>query len=86
MAAEGLGRAFTYICKIVAILAVVLCIGMMYQTFQILQEGISYLQNEFPDFSYKEGVLDIASETRITISEKDSYVGRVIIDTKVEDD
>lgn len=86
MAAEGLGKAFTYICKIVAILAIVLCLGMMYQTYQIMQEGINYLQNEFPAFSYKEGTLDVTSEKRLTISEDDSYVGRVIIDTKTEEE
>ena len=86
MAAEGLGRAFTYICKIVAVLAIILCLGMLYQTHQILQEGIQYLQNEFPEFSYKEGVLDVSAEKRLTISEDDSYVGRTIIDTKTEEE
>lgn len=86
MAAEGLGRAFTYICKIVALLAIVLCVGMMYQTYQMLQEGIDYLQNEFPEFSYKEGILEVSSEERLTISEEDSYVGKTIIDTKTEDE
>lgn len=82
MAAEGLGKAFSYISKIVAILAIILCLGIMYQTHQILQEGIYYLQNEFPDFSYKDGILEVMTENRLTISEDDSYVGRVIIDTK----
>ncbi len=86
MAAEGLGRAFTYISKIVAILAIVLCLGMVYQTHKILQEGVQYLQNEFPEFSYQDGILDVTSEKRLTISEDDSYVGRVVIDTKTEDE
>lgn len=86
MAAEGLGKAFSYMCKVVAILAIILCLGTMYQTHKILQEGIQYLQNEFPDFSYKDGILDVVAEKRLTISEDDSYVGRTIIDTKVEDE
>lgn len=86
MAAEGLGRAFSYISKVVAILAIVLCLGTMYQTYQMLQEGIHYLQNEFPEFSYKEGVLNVSSEQRLTISEDDSYVGRTIIDTNTEEE
>ena len=86
MAAEGFGKAFTYICKIVAILVVVLCLGMIYQTHQILQEGIKYLQNEFPEFYYKDGTLEVITDKRFTISEDDSYVGRTIIDTKVEDE
>ncbi|MCI8760222.1 MAG: DUF1189 domain-containing protein [Clostridia bacterium] len=86
LAAQGLGKAFSYISKIVAILAVILCLGIMYQTHQILQEGIEYLQNEFPNFSYKDGRLDVMAENRLTISEDDSYVGRVIIDTKIEEE
>lgn len=86
MAAQGLGRAFSYIGKVVAILAIVLSLGMVYQTYQILQEGIQYLQNEFPEFTYKEGILDVSSEQRWTISEDNSYIGRTIIDTKTEDE
>ena len=85
MAAEGLGRAFIYICKIVAILAIVLCIGTTYQTYKILQEGINYLQNQFPEFSYKDGILEVNSEEKIVISEEDSYIGKTIIDTKTEE-
>lgn len=85
MAAEGLGKAFAYICKVVAILAIVLCLGTMAQTYQMLQEGVNYLQNEFPEFSYKDGILDIAFEEKIIISEDDSYVGKTIIDTKTEE-
>ena len=83
MAAEGLGRAFIYISKLVAILAIVLCLGIMYQTYQMLQEGVNYLKNEFPEFSYNNGILDVSSDEKIIISEDDSYVGKTIIDTKV---
>ena len=86
MAAEGLGRAVIYLSKIVAILAIVFCIGIMYQTYQVLQEGVHYLQNECPEFSYKDGVLDVSTEGKMIISEEDSYVGKTIIDTKVQDE
>ena len=86
MAAEGLGRAIGYISKVVAILAIVLCLGAMYQTYQVVQKGVNYLQNEFPEFSYKDGVLNIQSEDVINISENDSIVGQTIIDTKAEDE
>lgn len=86
MAAHGLGKAFFYLCKIVAILAIVLCFGMMFQTYQILQEGIHYLQNEFPEFSYKDGNLSVSSEQVWIISEDDSYVGKTIIDTNTKEE
>lgn len=86
MAAQGLGKAISYLAKIVAILAIVLSLGMMYQTYNLIKEGVAYLQNEFPEFSYKDGVLDIQSENEIRISAKDSVVGLTIIDTKTEDE
>lgn len=86
MAAEGLGKAISYISKVVAILAIVICLGTIYQTYQMIQEGVNYLQNEFPDFSYKDGILDIQAEETINISEEDSVVGQTIIDTKTEDE
>ena len=86
MAAEGLGKAIGYLAKIVTIFAIVICLGMVYQTHTILQEGISYLEKEFPEFSYKEGKLNVESEEKIIISEHDSYVGKTIIDTKTEDE
>lgn len=86
MAAEGLGTAIGYLAKIVVFLAIVLCLGMMYQTYDLIQEGVSYLQNEFPEFSYKDGVLNIESENEMLISAEDSVVGKTIIDTKNEDE
>ena len=86
MAAEGVGKAISYISILVAILAVILCIGMLYQTHDLLQDGIHYIQNEFPEFSYKEGILKVESENVITISEDDSVMGKAIIDTKTEED
>lgn len=86
MAAQGLGKAISYMAKIVAILAIVLCLGMVYQANGMVKEGIAYLQNEFPEFSYKDGNLNVESEEKIVISEEDSVVGRTIIDTKTEDE
>ena len=85
LAAQGVGKAFSYISKVVAILAIILSLGSMYQAYQILQEGVAYLQNEFPEFSYSDGILSVDSEDPITISAEDSYVGKAIIDTKTED-
>lgn len=86
MAAQGLGKAISYMAKIVAILAIVLCLGMVYQANGMVKEGIAYLQNEFPEFSYKDGILNVESEEKIIISEENSVVGRTIIDTKTEDE
>lgn len=86
MAAEGLGTAIGYLAKIVAFLAIVLCLGMMFQTYELIQEGVDYLQNEFPEFSYKDGILNVESENELIISSEDSIQGKIIIDTKTEEE
>lgn len=86
MSAQGLGKAISYLAKIVAIFAVVFCLGYVYQTHNMLMEGIEYLQNSFPEFSYKDGTLNVESEEPIIISAEDSVAGETIIDTKTEDE
>lgn len=86
MSAQGFGKAVSYLAKIVAILAIIVSLGMVYQTYNMLKEGVEYLENGFPEFSYKDGTLDVYSEGAITISSEDSYVGETIIDTKTEDE
>lgn len=84
MAAQGLPKAMTYLAKLVVLIAIVLCIGMVYQTYEMVQDGISYLQNDFPEFSYKDGILTVNSEKPIVI-ENSPIIGKVIVDTNVED-
>ena len=86
MATEGLGTAIGYLAKMIAILAIVLCLGMMFQTYNLIQEGVNYLQNEFPEFYYKDGILNVESENEIIISSENSVVGKTIIDTKTEEE
>ena len=86
MSAQGFGKATSYLAKIIAILAIIISLGMVYQAHNMIKEGVGYLENSFPDFSYKDGILDVSSEGSITISAEDSYVGETIIDTKTDDD
>lgn len=81
MATEGVPKAISYMIKLVAILAVVVCLGIVYQTNQVLTEGIDYLNKDFPDFSYQEGTLTVVSEQPIILEEA-KLVGKVIVDTK----
>ena len=82
MATEGLGKALSYIAKLVVILAIVLSIWILWQTYQIIKEGVSYLENQFPDFSYSDGILTVNTEEPITIDNE--QFGRLIVDTKTD--
>lgn len=84
MATEGVGRAISYLFKIVAILAIVLSIWMTYETYEVIQKGTNYLQNEFPSFSYNEGILQVEQQEAIVIEAEESGVGKIIVDTKTD--
>ena len=82
MASEGLGRALGYLARITAILTVILCAGMMYKTYNIVQKGVNYIQNEFPEFRYEDGKINVEAENEIIIPEDKSILGKIIVDTK----
>lgn len=84
LATEGVPRAISYLVKIVAILVIVVCAGMVYKSSQVLTQGIQYIENEFPEFSYKDGTLKVETENEIKL-ENPEYVGKVIVDTATED-
>jgi len=86
MAVDGVSKAISYIAKLVAILAIVLCLGVIYQANQMINKGTKYLENEFPQFSYKDGILKVENEEPIIISEDYSIVGQTIIDTNTENE
>ena len=85
MATEGVPRAFSYLIKLVAIFVIVACLCSIYQLNVTLKNGADYLKNNFPEFSYKDGILDVQSEEPI-IYEDNPEFGKMIIDTKVEDE
>ena len=59
MAAEGLGKAVIYISKLVVILSIVLTLGYLYKTNNYLRKAVDYIGNQFPEFSYEEGNLNV---------------------------
>ena len=86
MAAEGFKRALGYLVKIVMILTLVISAGMIYQTHILIQKGVNYLNNEFPEFTYKDGILSVASETELKINQEKLPIGEVIVDTNTDDE
>ena len=84
MAADGFGKAISYVIKLVIILSIVLCIWLVIEAYGVLKDGLNYLQNEFPEFSYKDGILTVESDEPIIIDGENSPVGKVIVDTKTD--
>ena len=86
MASNGFGKAFSYLCKLVIILAIVLCAGTIYQTNTLIKQGVDYLEKDFPEFSYKDGILSVNLEQMLEFSGVESVADKIIIDTKTEDE
>ena len=74
--------AISYIAKLVVILAIVLSVWTLYQTYQMINEGTNYIENEFPDFSYSDGMLTVDSEEAIVI--ENEQFGKIIVDTNTD--
>lgn len=85
MAAEGLPRALSYFTKLIAIFAIISCLGSIYNLNKVLSEAVTYLQNSFPEFSYSEGKLDVQNDEPL-IFENNEQVGKIIVDTKEDDE
>ena len=84
LAVEGVPRALIYLIGLVAILAIVSCAGSLYQLNTVIKNGVDYISNNFPEFSYKDGILDVQSEDPLTY-ENENF-GKIIVDTKAEDE
>ena len=85
MAAEGLPKAIIYLVKLIAIFAVISCLGTIYQLSNLLKDGVNYLSESFPDFSYQDGTLQVQSD-EVLIYEETPQFGKVIVDTKEENE
>lgn len=86
MAAEGFKKALGYLVKIVMILTIVISLGMLYQTHGLIQKCLDYINNEFPEFTYKDGILNVSSESEFKIDQKKLPIGEIIVDTNTEDE
>ena len=85
MAVKGIKNAIVYLAKLVLILAIIVGIGMTYQTHNMIKENVEKMDKYFPDYEYKDGNLDVKSEEVIRIESEDSILGKTIIDTKTTD-
>ncbi len=80
LATEGIARAIGYLVKLIAILAVIICVGLLYKTNKVVNQGVDYLENDFPDFAYQDGILDVKTEDVFRV--ENEFVGKIIVDTK----
>lgn len=82
MATEGIGKSVGYIIKLVVILALIVSVWDLYQIYKMVNEGTDYIENEFPDFYYADGILTVESEDAIYI--ENELFGKIIVDTNTD--
>lgn len=83
MATEGVGRALSYLSKLVIILAIIISVWITIETNNNIQKAIDYLENNFPEISYKEGTLQVESNEPIVI-DNEVINGKIIVDTNTD--
>lgn len=86
MAVDGVGKAIIYLLKIMIIFSIILCIGLIYSSYVEINKVARYLENEFPDLTYQNGILNVNSEEAITIETNSFIIDKIIFDTKIEDE
>ena len=86
MTTLGFASSVKYLALIMIIFSVILSLGLAYKTYTLVNNWVSYYENEFPDVSYKDGTLKVESEEPIKFDDTNSVFGNTIIDTNVEDE
>lgn len=85
MAAEGCPRALKYLCQMMAAFSLVITVAITIQLYQTVQKGINYLEKDFPEFLYKDGILKVESDETIKL-ENVERLGKLIIDTNTDNE
>lgn len=84
LSAEGFGSAIKYLAILILILAIILSGLTIFQTTKTVGEVAQYIEDNAPELTYSEGTLSVDSES--VINEDAEEFGKIIIDTKTEDE
>ena len=84
MAAEGVARAFKYLIQLMLIFSVIVGCAFVYQFYSLINKGADYVQNELPNITYSNGILNVESNQAIIIDDINYVLNKIIIDTNTE--
>lgn len=82
LSAQGFAKAFKYLIILVILLSITSSFASTYRTSQKIKEIGGYINENSPDFVYKDKVLSVDSQEPI-INENENF-GKIIIDTNAE--
>ncbi len=69
---EKFSKAFKYLLTLVAIITIILSILNVYQAKNKISKLISYVKNDFPNFAYSEGKLNVTEKVKAYDEEYDA--------------
>ena len=78
---EKLSVAFKYLFLLTLLISLLVTGSISFMISKILNKGLNYLENEFPEFSFSNGVLDV---TRYEEGYDSEFDFKIIVDTKSE--
>ena len=78
MATEGVGRAIGYLAWLVLMFSIVLAVAFMIKFIGIARQGVEFLDRNFDEITYSEGVLTINSVNKNATTD----FGNVIVNTE----
>lgn len=84
LSAEGFMSAIRYLIGLVIIISMMSGVVTVYRASKEINSGVKYIKESAPEFIYKDGELSV--ETQETIRDENTVLGKVIIDTKVENE
>ena len=85
MATEGVGKAISYLLKLMLIFAIIISSCVIYNFHTNLQQGIKNLDENVSEINYKDGTLEIKPINE-EIMNIETEIGTLIVDTNTKND
>ena len=86
MSAKGFKHAIKYFVIIILVLALSISTVIIFQTNSKVQKVVDYINQNLPDFSYKDGILTFNEQVNnpLIIDENNLDLGKIIIDLELD--
>lgn len=82
LASKSWTKVLSYFVKILTIFVIVASFVSVYELSKQVQDGLEYVKNELPDFTFSNNELVMKQEGTILYENKDKLLDTIIIDTK----
>ena len=85
MATEGVGKALSYLAKLMLIFCIIITIAMLFNFNKTLNEGIKYIDENISAINYNDGILKVEPTNQKSVN-IETESGALIIDTNAKEE